>query len=111
MKTMSMYVDLLSTALGDWANQMSQGALIAYAWSCREMIHNPGIYEASSNFELLAVEIAYDRALIRLCEVYDIEVELADFMYPHEARTRLELELALAGVTFDAADEDDVLPS
>jgi hypothetical protein len=104
---MSMYVDLLCTALDDWAHEMSRGALISYVCSCRDVMLNPGIYEGGSSCGLLAVEIAYDRALIRLCELYRINVEPSDFMYPLQARARLELQLTLAGVDLSASENQE----
>jgi hypothetical protein len=99
-----MYVELLSTALDDWANEMSRGALISHVRSCRDVMLNPGVYDGRSSFGLLAVEIAYDRALVRLCEECGIYVESSDFMYPHEARARLESELTLAGVDLSTSE-------
>jgi hypothetical protein len=46
----------------------------------------------------LAAEIAYDRALIRMCEIHGIDVALTNFAYPKSERARIERMLALAGV-------------
>jgi hypothetical protein len=48
--------------------------------------------------DALAAEIAYDRALIRLCERHEIKVDRTAFMHPREARMCLEADLSAAGV-------------
>jgi hypothetical protein len=46
----------------------------------------------------LAVEVVYDRALIRLYCAHDIEVVLTNFAQPQAERSLLEHELARVGV-------------
>jgi hypothetical protein len=94
---MSMYADLLSSALDNWV-EMSGEALLDYARVCRDTVEHPGVYGAVRSSDLLVAEVAYDRALVRLCELRGITVEASWFVYPAEARRRLEGDLAASGL-------------
>jgi hypothetical protein len=96
-----MYVDLLSRAINSWESDLSNSALIDYALICRDAMSHPGIYGGSGGADVLAAEICYDRALLRLCERHAIAVDPRVFLYPAEARARLEGELAAIGVDLD----------
>ncbi|MGH9018739.1 MAG: hypothetical protein ACRDY1_13400 [Acidimicrobiales bacterium] len=98
---MSMYVDLLSSALGGLGDGLTGLPLIDHARRCRDALTRPAAYGARRSADVLAVEIAYDRALIRLCTLHAIAVDPRAFLFPHEARERLEAELAVQGVSLE----------
>jgi hypothetical protein len=98
MQSMSMYEDFLSRALEGWATDLTGPALVDYVLACRIDVLNHGSHRGDPAYEVLAVEVVYDRALICLCDEYDIEVILANFTDPRAARSRLEHELAGSGV-------------
>ena len=93
-----MYVDCLSSALEGWGAQLSGNALIDYSLACRMEMLNNRSHRSDSAYEALAVEVAYDRALISLCIEHDISASVANFDQPWAERTRLEHELAAAGI-------------
>ena len=77
--------DLLDVALG------YRSRTLETPWPGRVTVH-----------QALANEIAYDRALIRLCTASGIEAAPSDFGHPRVARDRLERELARAGIDLAA---------
>jgi hypothetical protein len=99
---MSMYADLLSSALVGRLEQLSGDALVGYALICRANMLASGPCRGNSAYAALATEIAYDRALLKLCAANDIAVVAADFSHPVEERHRLEVELADAGLDLAA---------
>jgi hypothetical protein len=102
MVAMSMYVDILSSALGIWDDDLSDSALVEYALSCRAEVLRVGSRQRDTAYSSLAIEVAYDRALVKLCETYDVPVMATNFFYPRAERARLERQLALSGL--DLAD-------
>jgi len=102
MFAMSMYVDLLSSALDTWIDELTGGALIDYALSCRAEMLRVGPHRGDTAYSSLAAEIAYDRALIKLCQTNEVPVTATSFAYPRDERARLEGELATAGVDLAA---------
>jgi hypothetical protein len=98
MEIMSMYVDILSSALDGWDSELNGSALIDYAVACRAEMVTFGFPRDGSAYAVLATEVTYDRALIRLCTDHGIEVVRSGFLHRQEERTRLEHELAGAGV-------------
>jgi len=102
MVPMSMYVDILSCALDTWIEELTGSALIDHALSRRAEMLGVGPRRGDTAYSSLAAEIAYDRALIRLCEANDVPVMAASFAYPRDERARLEGELATAGVDLAA---------
>ena len=101
MLAVSMYVDILSSALDTWVDELSGRALIDYALSCRAEVLAVGPHRDTA-YSTLAAQVAYDRVLIKLCETNGVPVMAASFAYPREERTRLEAELAIAGVDLAA---------
>jgi hypothetical protein len=99
---MSMYVDLLSSALDTWIDELTGEALIGYALSCRAEMLQVGPHRGDTAYSSLAAEVAYDRALIKLCQTNEVPVMATSFAYPREERARLEGELATAGVDLAA---------
>jgi hypothetical protein len=102
MFAVSMYADILSSALDTWVDELSGRALIDYALSCRAEALAVGPHRGDTAYSCLAAEIAYDRVLIKLCETNNVPVMAASFAYPREERARLEAELAIAGVDLAA---------
>ena len=99
---MNMYTDLLSSILDDWVDSFTGEALVDYALVCRaEMLASPSRNSDSprdwSAFTALGAEIAYDRALIKLCAANGIEVSVEGFSHPAAERARLERQLAISG--------------
>jgi hypothetical protein len=91
---MSMYVDMLSSALGAWDLELSAEELIDYALDCRAQMLTTGVAHGATAYEALAAEISYDRALIKLCANADIATAPASFERPEAERSRLERALA-----------------
>jgi hypothetical protein len=98
MERMSMYVDILSSALDGWIDGLAGGELIDYALVCRAEMLSSGPHHGDSAYAVLSAEIAYDRALICLCTERAISVVATSFAYPTAERARLERELASVGV-------------
>ena len=101
MDTMSMYLDVLAGSLGSWVDELTAPELVRYARACKEALESPGLYGVTTNAAILAAEIAYDRALIRLCQLHAISVDPRTFMFPASARVRIEAALRAVGVTLD----------
>ena len=99
---MSMYTVILSFALDDWADEMTRTELVEYTLSCRAELLDPGSQRGDPAYLSLAREIAYDRALMKLCETSGVSVTVANFTSPTLERARLENELARAGIDLDA---------
>jgi hypothetical protein len=81
---------------------LSGAELIDYAIICRsEMLvshRSVGPPRGESAYSALGAEIAYDRALLKLCAVYGIESSPQGFSRPSYERNRLERELAARGM-------------
>jgi hypothetical protein len=96
---MSMYAELLSSARGGKVEDLQGDELMGYALDCRaEMLAATGPVRGATAFSVLAVEVAYDCALLKLCAAHGIEGIAADFSHPADDRHRLEMELKVAGV-------------
>jgi hypothetical protein len=100
-----MYAHLLTSVFDDWIDALTGEALIDYALICRAETLAPLSQEArgsSPAYIALGAEVAYDRALIKLCAANGIEVSTEGFSHPAAERNRLERELASCGI--DLAD-------
>jgi hypothetical protein len=104
MDLMSMYVELLSSCPDGWREDLMGSALVDYALGCRAEMLAAGPDKGGSAYSALAIGLAYDRALIKMCITNGIEAPAADFAHPREARNRLERALAVAGI--DLAEPD-----
>jgi len=102
MRLVSMYVDILSSALDSWADELTGTALVDYALCCRAEMLGVGPHHGDTAYSSLAAEVAYDRALIKLCETNGMLVEATSFAFPRQERARLEHELAAAGIDMAA---------
>jgi hypothetical protein len=97
-----MYVDLLTRALGtDEADSKSHDLLLAELVDSRARLAVSDGGSRTSATESLAREIAYDGALIRLCEAMSVPASADRFTNPNSERHRLEDELRSLGVSFD----------
>jgi hypothetical protein len=99
---MSMYVDILSSALDTWVDELTGTALVDYALECRAEMLEVGANHGDTVYSSLAAEIAYDRALMKLCETLGMTVMVKRFANPRAERARLERELTVAGVDLPA---------
>jgi hypothetical protein len=94
MTIMSMYVDMLSSAIEAWDLELTHRELLDHALSCRARMLATGTAHGASAYEALAAELAYDRALIYLCGDVGIGAGPLAFGQPDVERTRLEQTLA-----------------
>jgi hypothetical protein len=102
---MNMYTHLLSSVFEDWVDELTGMPLVDYALVCRVEMLAPRAAGAASI--ALAAEIAYDRALIKLCASQQIPVDVMGFSQPRAERDRLERELATAGIDLVALTRHD----
>lgn len=93
-----MYMDILSSALDRWDDELNGSALIDYAVACRIEMDGQRSHRGDATSAVLVAEVSYDRALIALCTEHCIEVLHSGFVHRQEERTRLEHELARSGV-------------
>jgi hypothetical protein len=98
----SMYVDILSSALDDWVSGLAGYELIEYALMCRDELRAVWPLGGGSAYTALAAEIAYDRALIALCTERGIDAHATSFAYPREERRRIEMVLKQSGLDLDS---------
>ena len=80
---MSIYSDIVTNGLFAWIDGTHGDRLIDYTLSCRAEMFAARHNGPGDPLTLLAAEIAYDRALIKLCGERGIEVEVAE-LCPHE---------------------------
>ncbi len=97
-----MYTQLLSSVFDDWVNELTGAALIDYAIVCRDemLVSHRSVESAGgdSAYIALGAEIAYDRALLKLCSLYGVDSSPERFSRPGYERNRLERELAARGL-------------
>ena len=93
-----MYLHLLTSVLDDWVDEFSGPALVDYAVMCRSEMLRCQVRRGDAAHLGLAAEIAYDRALLKLCAEHCVETDVMAFAHPLQARTRLERELATWGI-------------
>jgi len=103
----SMYVNILSSALEEWVAPLSGAELVAYAIQCRKEMRAIAPCGVSA-YAALASEVAYDRALIALCAEHGIAVDVTRFNNPSSERQHLEERLAHEGVDLDAPVRDRI---
>jgi hypothetical protein len=93
MVSMSMYIDMLSSALEAWDLELSNGALLDHTVVCRVRMLATGTAHGATAYQALAAELAYDRALIHLCRDVGIATNPLCFDQPQAERGRLEQTL------------------
>ena len=69
----------MSLPLEGWDADLTRSALVDYALACPIDILDHRCGRGDSALDALTVEVVYDRALIRLCNDYDIEVVRGNF--------------------------------
>jgi hypothetical protein len=106
LEDVSMYVDILSSALDQWVTDLAGFDLIDYALLCRQELRAVSPTDrgsvSTSAYTALAAEIAYDRALIALCTERGIYAHATSFTYPMGERRRIEAVLRQAGLDLDS---------
>jgi hypothetical protein len=95
---MSMYTELLVSAQERLRDDLDGDTLVGYAIECRSELLTLGPVSHSTAIATLAVEVAYDWALLTLCAIEDIAAVPTDFSHPARGRRRLELELRRVGI-------------
>ena len=93
-----MYAELLTSAQGEVLDNLQGDSLLCYALDRRsDMLAARPITRVTA-ISALAVEVAYDCALLGLCAMKGIEAVASDFSRPAQDRRRLEVELKEAGI-------------
>jgi hypothetical protein len=95
---MSMYADLLLQARERLCEDLDGDALVWHAIKCRSAMLTSGPVTRGTAISALAMEVAYDCALLELCATEDIGAFATDFSRPAQARRRFETELKRAGI-------------
>lgn len=94
-----MYAEILSKALAEAGNSAaSREGLLSAAIECRAQMVASRHSRQTSTEGRIACEIAYDRALLALCGDLGMDIAPDRFTHPSAERTRLEQELANAGI-------------
>jgi len=99
---MSIYTDIVTNELFAWIDDTTGDRLVDYVLTCRAAMLAARSAGAEDPLALLAAEIAYDRALIKLCGERGIEVDVAVFASPRNIRLFLEYQLYRAGMDLHA---------
>ncbi len=93
-----MYRDLLGLSLGEREGPATDvSTLAAEARESRVRLLQPGEREQAAA-DRVALELHYDRLLIRLASTIGLPTRLEEFDVPRRARQRLELALEAQGV-------------
>lgn len=97
-----MYVSILSSALELFEPDLDDDALIAHVRECRIALPLWDLGAGTYSAEAVAIEIAYDRALVCLADRFGVDVSPRGFAHPKIERARLEFELMVAGIDLEA---------
>ena len=99
-----MYVELLSSVLADQMDRAVTGdVLLARALDCRARVYRDPVGPQGSVHQELADQVAYDSALVHLCEARGIHVDPQRFARPGAERDRLEGALTRGGLDLSHA--------
>jgi hypothetical protein len=93
-----MYAELLVQAQESLRADLDGDALVCYALDCRSELLAAGPATRATAISALAVQVAYDCALLKLCATEDIGALPTDFSHPAEGRRRIELALKSVGI-------------
>lgn len=93
-----MYVELLSSAPVGKLDELTGDTLVSYIRACRADMMATGSNVGSAASSSLVAKLVYDRALLKICAVNDIDVCALDFSHPAQVRRRLERELKNVGI-------------
>lgn len=105
----SMYVSLLSDALGRAETGFDDDALLAHVRKCRTAVPADGPRIGGSWLAALCEEVAYDCGLVQLADRHGIDVAAVDYVSPRIEREYLEVELRRRGI--DVASDSPGMPS
>jgi hypothetical protein len=98
-----MYVDVLSDAIRASDSRLTGEHLVEHVVACRLRLLTPRGAGNPSSYDRLALEVAYDASLIRLCDDVGVPTDVADFANPPAERARIEQVLAESrGLDLDA---------
>lgn len=89
-----MYVDVLSDAFRASDSGLTGERLVERVVACRIQMLTARRSSDTTAYDLLAMEIAYDAALIRLCDDLGVPADVANFANPLVERSRIEGVLA-----------------
>jgi hypothetical protein len=103
----SMYSDLLTNALANMDGVWNADDLFDHVLACRAEMLSSKPSPGDDAYLTIAKEIAYDRALIKLCLTHGIVARAQDFTHPGEERRRLERALVDHGVILTACTRDE----
>jgi hypothetical protein len=95
---MSMYTQLLTSAPRGSLENLQGEALLCYTLDCRSEMLASGPITRATAMSALAMEVAYDCALLKLCAANGIDTVATDFSRPAQDRRRLEAALKEAGI-------------
>jgi hypothetical protein len=112
---MSMYTQLLDAALGQrppFQTDMTEERAVEQVVRCREELAEgvpPGI-DPDTVPAVLALQIAYDVALLELARVVGVDSGAARFEQPRLERERLERAFGALGIDLEAVENSEPVP-
>ena len=98
----TMYVQILGQALEVWSDDLTGDDLVELVVARRAALPERDLGAGTWSAVSLAVEVAYDCALINLAAERGIDVSPRNFVHPRIARECLEGELADRGIDLDS---------
>jgi len=98
----TMYVQILGQALEVWSDDVTGDDLVELVVARRAALPERDLGAGTWSAVSLAVEVAYDCALINLAAERGIDVSPRNFVHPRIARECLEGELADRGIDLDS---------
>lgn len=93
-----MYTQLLTSAPRGSLENLQGEALLCYTLDCRSEMLASGPITRATAMSALAMEVAYDCALLKLCAANGIDTVATDFSRPAQDRRRLEAALQELGI-------------
>jgi hypothetical protein len=93
-----MYVDLLRHALRNEKSELDGATLLEHVVSCRLALLTSARASDVSAYLTLATDVAYDTALLRLCQALTLSTNISSFAHPASERHRLEHALSAIGI-------------
>ena len=98
----TMYVQILGQALEVWSDDVTGDDLVELVVARRAALPERDLGAGTWSAVSLAVEVAYDCALINLAAERGIDVSPRNFSHPSIARDSLEWQLAVRGIDLDS---------
>ena len=93
-----MYTQILTSAPRGPLENLQGEALLCYTLDCQSEMLASGPITRATAMSALAMEVAYDCALLKLCAANGIDTVATDFSHPANDRRRLEAALKEAGI-------------